>query len=378
LGAQPRRLPPLIKNFREVLSLQVSETELKVLSTLKPGKSAEFRGKAYPNGLKLLSVSNKDGEGDGLSTADIGICWAEQEFVACAKLLQHPIDKVPELSPNACKVLHTIATLGPRAVARLRESQLEKYTSMKTQLEDQEKSLHASLHPDVERVVGGKNILLFKRMLLDVGYDDVSVVDLLVVGVKLIGELEDLPFWELEPAKSALLSMEALLSGAKAAQVKSAAVDQSWSKEEQEIWQGTLEEVETNLLAGPWSTEELKSKLGPLWIAARRFPIVQGEKVRPIDDFSEFGVNQAFGARHKLKMNSVEAVVAIARAWVECVNPDRSFALKDNEGGCWQGMLHEEWTIEGWRSIQGRLTDLKSAYKQLAAHPASSFVNVWL
>jgi len=106
--------------------LQVSETELKVLSTLKPGKSAEFRGKAYPNGLKLLSVSNKDGEGDGLSTADIGICWAEQEFVACAKLLQHPIDKVPELSPNACKVLHTIATLGPRAVARLRESQLKK------------------------------------------------------------------------------------------------------------------------------------------------------------------------------------------------------------------------------------------------------------
>jgi len=103
---------------------------------------------------------------------------------------------------------------------------------------------------------------------------------------------------------------------------------------------------------------------------------VQGEKVRPIDDFSEFDVNRSFGARHKLRMNSVETVVALARAWSESVDGSGKFCLEDATGEKWRGSLHAEWTPVTWRKLVGRLTDLKSAYKQLASHPANAFVSL--
>ena len=63
---------------------------------------------------------------------------------------------------------------------------------MQLTLEADERKLHASIDPGVERIVHSKSILLFKRMLQDIQYDDMEVVDILVNGVSLTGDLPDL------------------------------------------------------------------------------------------------------------------------------------------------------------------------------------------
>ncbi len=57
-------------------------------------------------------------------------------------------------------------------------------------------------------------------------------------------------------------------------------------------WDATLKEVRKGWLEGPFSAEEVTQKLGPLWTPSRRFGILQGGKVRNIDDLSEFSVRR--------------------------------------------------------------------------------------
>jgi hypothetical protein len=105
-------------------------------------------------------------------------------------------------------------------------------------------------------------------------------------------------------------------------------------------------------------------------VAARRFGLRQGAKIRPIDNFAEFMVNDAFGSKEKVTMLGVDHIVSWARAWITSVDDSGWFQICDDLGGVWSGRLHSSWTLDSWRDLMGRVTDLKNAYKQVAAHPA--------
>ena len=75
-------------------------------------------------------------------------------------------------------------------------------------------------------------------------------------------------------------------------------------------------------------------------------------------------------------MRGLDHVVAWAKARLEAVSDTREFALQDETGEWWTGALHKDWSVNEWRSMVGRVADLKSAYKQLPAHPAHAAVSV--
>ena len=120
--------------------------------------------------------------------------------------------------------------------------------------------------------------------------------------------------------------------------------------------------------------------------AARRFPIEQGDKVRPIDDFSELQVNMAFGSRRKVKMKNLVSVMALPELGSKslrrthrihkAVSDARIVYMEDDEGGVWYGGLHAEWKVQEWRDLLGKVADLKSAYKQMPSSPRSASVSV--
>eukprot|EP00973_Karenia_brevis_P080194 11123428-Karenia_brevis.AAC.1 len=74
--------------------------------------------------------------------------------------------------------------VGPEAVIEFRVKKLAYYSRLRSSLTTAEDTLKQSLHPDVRSVVQRKNILLFRRMLADINYDDPQVADVLVQGVK--------------------------------------------------------------------------------------------------------------------------------------------------------------------------------------------------
>jgi hypothetical protein len=136
----------------------------------------------------------------------------------------------------------------------------------------------------VQKVVRGKRILLFKKMLRDISFDDEAVASLMIHGVELTGELPDLPFWQRDVTKDAVLTKQMVLSKWRQSleQLKARGSEQTWTAADSAVAASTLEEVALGQLEGPYTEAQLDTQLGPEWLAARRFPIEQGDKVRPL------------------------------------------------------------------------------------------------
>ena len=111
-------------------------------------------------------------------------------------------------------------------------------------------------------------------------------------------------------------------------------------------------------------------------MAARRFGVRQNDKLRPIDNFSEFHVNQAFGAEERVGMWGIDEVVSWSRAWMKAVSDEGRVCITDVDGQQWKGQIHHSWKVSDWRKVCGRVADLKSAYKQLPIHPAHAFLSI--
>ena len=87
-----------------------------------------------------------------------------------------------------------------------------------------------------------------------------------------------------------------------------------------------------------------------------------------MDDFSESVVNPAFGSREKVSLFGTDQIVSWAKVKDQCTN-DRLVELTDTAGQVWSIRLADDWDESEWKTVLGRVADLKSAYKQLASNP---------
>ena len=319
----------------------------------------------------------EDGDSIGLSKessiAEVGQQWTPEEFVEQTKALVHPFDQTVQFPPATASVLLSMAQLGPASLVRHRERQLSWWQARARELEQQESRLHSLLHPEVESVVKEKRIIVFHEMLRSIQYDDMGVVEILKTGVSIVGTLPLIGIWKPED-RAAKLSEKALIAGATLAQAEVAKGRQS-SEHDEKVWATTLEEVAEGCLDGPFSKAQLDEEFGSRWIPSRRFAVVQGSKVRPIDNFSEFGINDAFGSCEKVLMLNLDHVVGWAKAWSGIADDKSAAGILDTAGHWWRGNIHKDWAHD-WGKIHGRVADLKSAYKQLAIRPEDSHLSV--
>ena len=169
-----------------------------------------------------------------------------------------------------------------------------------------------------------------------------DVVDVVKMGVKIVGHLKKLGIWVESEDRQPKCNVEKLWDGAQEA--RESLLKQKGSDDkarDTEGWRGTLEEVVEGSLEGPLTRSQLEEIVGRRWIAARRFGLKQGDKIRPIDNFSEFFVNLAFGADEKVTMLGVDHAVSWGRAWLEAVNSNGEVDIKDTMGVSWAGKLHK-------------------------------------
>jgi len=136
------------------------------------------------------------------------------------------------------------------------------------------------------------------------------------------------------------------------------------------IWDITVEEARVKgWLDGPFTAPQITDQLGPTWVPMRRFGVLQGGKLRPIDDGSEFMQNATVIAPERVDLGGFEEYVSLAKEWCRCITPDRHVCVTLPGGKVLHGRLHKEWSVDGARSLMGRTADLRSAYKQIAVHP---------
>jgi len=132
-------------------------------------------------------------------------------------------------------------------------------------------------------------------------------------------------------------------------------------KVDKEVYERTLEEVAEQKAIGPLSEAEVDSIFGKHWAPARRVGLVQAAGGRPIDDFSEFGHNSASHSHDYVDLGGVDAVVGIAKTWLEQPGPDGVVSITLSSGKTLRGPLHESYKERQSRRLQGRALDLRSA-----------------
>ena len=96
-----------------------------------------------------------------------GVLRSPERFLQDALQLTHPFD-------------NPLIVLG----------QLRKYLRLAVELSSDEARLHEGLRPDLEPVLQGKRLLLFKAMMEDAGVADPLLFQHMVDGFPLVGHLE--------------------------------------------------------------------------------------------------------------------------------------------------------------------------------------------
>ena len=104
------------------------------------------------------------------------------------------------------------------------------------------------------------------------------------------------------------------------------------------VWEQTMEEVAAGWLVGPLDPSEVPDT-EPI---SRRFGIKQGCKIRPIDDFSASGVNEATTTTESPSLHTVDVIAASLTEWFRCSEEAKSPS-----------------------KLSVRTYDLKSAYRQI-------------
>ena len=99
------------------------------------------------------------------------------------------------------------------------------------------------------------------------------------------------------------------------------------------FWEAQLAGVARDWLRGPFdSLEEVALLLGETPHVSRRFPLIQGPKVRGIDDLTESGVDSTFGTSNKLWLMDIDSIAATIRLLEDIlVKGIRSIALRSGE-----------------------------------------------
>ena len=327
-------------------------------------------------------------EGGVVSThkvwADFGVYRPPDVFAREALKVKHPFDE-PFLKDDAnLGAIKSILQLGPEEVARRRAKVLDHYRRRRDELAGEEAVLKASMDPDVRRVMEGKNLLSFKEVMADAGVVDQNLFSDMLHGFRLTGELKASGQFP-EVLKPAAIDLDHLKKTSRWAKFL---IDSSCKKASSdvevaaEVWKETAEQVQRGWLKGPMSWREVEEKFGGCWVPSKRFGVQQNEKVRCVDDLSEFLINSTVTQTERIELEGLDHVVALARLFVgAAVGPEDACTLPSCDGQpgvgrCHSFPLHPAWKGGRARVLRGRALDLKAAYKQLARRPDDAWASI--
>ena len=272
-----------------------------------------------------------------------GVPWSEQQFIEQMVRFGHPMNLQSNLPEALRDTLEIYNSMDAQQRMAYRANKLGFWLKRLLELKNQENTLKQSLDPEVAQVLQTKNILLWKDMLKSNQYSDMEVVSEFMSGSMLVGCVERTGLW---PAKfqPAAIGVEELHQVA----IKERTLFQQQfgqGNQEQyldEVWAKTLDEVKAGALVGPFDLSEIPDSY-PL---SRRFGILQGSKLRCIDDYSRSSVNSSVQTCESPKPHTLDVYAAL------CVLVMSS---------C--GHPNSKWL--------GRTFDLTGAYRQCAVHHES-------
>lgn len=264
-----------------------------------------------------------------------GVYHAPEEFVQKAASAGHPQSLetcLPAVLKQAVEV-HKNSTSIDRI--RKRTAVMRDWVKRADLLKSQAIALKSKLDPHAKQILSDKKILLWRSLLEEYGYRDMSVVDELVGGTKLTGETDTTGLWPAKFITATISEAELAEISIREREAVCAKIKSVPSDTDETVWTKTLDEVSKGLLQGPFEPNDIPNDY-PL---SRRFGVVQGEKTRCVDDFSRSHVNSCVQVTEAPKPHTInvlasllmQSMVTTAESEPWCV---RTLDLKDAYRQC--------------------------------------------
>eukprot|EP00435_Cladocopium_sp_Y103_P070955 s1184_g36.t1 len=107
--------------------------------------------------------------------------------------------------------------------------------------------------------------------------------------------------------------------------------------------------------------------VGEPWIPVQRFAVKQKHKLRPIDNFAENRVNEAWECPEKIDLHALDQLTWLISILCKASYHNGHVDIPLKNGNRLRGRVHEEWSDVGLKCLITTV-DLKDAYKQFGIH----------
>jgi hypothetical protein len=284
----------------------------------------------------------------GFEEVVYGVPFQPEAFVQQALRAGHPRSFSAPLPEPLQIAVHMNASLTGRELAGKRTSWLAKWSAVAKEMIPDEAKLKQDLAPHVQQLLANKRLALWKKMLEAAGYPDVAVVDEVMQGTDLVGEVDVTGLFRPD-FKAASSTVQQAKANAVEQRTKVLSMVRAQGELDNEVHQLTCAERDAGWLDGPFKVDQLEGHA----LVSRRFGLRQGEKTRLIDDLSVGGVNATVQVAESPLPHTTDLVASLALAILRAM----------------PGM-----------KVVGKTFDLRAAYRQLAVSQRSlwaSYVAHW-
>ena len=369
--AEQFRLPQLISEFFAITDFPVPTCDSKQIplpivleqgGDLKPDQVHWELESLQQQPHTMRAFKNKPEPGEMV----FGLFRSPKNFVVCAESLMHPIDFSCPLPDELVLTLSQVLQLGPAGLIAHRAERAKELLCLVKSMEADNSAYLNALPATPKKILRNKRMALWKHLSLKFDCPDAGIVDEIAQGCPLTGigahsSLFPAGFQPAQKPADQLKKQHLWLRH----QVVGRCRSSGDSAVDQECWEQTLSEVTDGWMEGPFDDEEaVTAHIGSSdWLCSRRFPLVQGEKVRLIDDAKESQLNTAYYATNKLVLQDVDCLVSLIMQMCRCFVRRGEFAMRLSDGSTVSGRVASDWGSEV--GFLGRTLDLSSAYKQL-------------
>ena len=361
---KPSKLPPLIPEYAQVVTVAGPANSLPPDSTrrleanfvlpsdvstpvpLLPAQSKLLKSYSTLLGLKAGGDDGCSLEGLSFKSNMIsqkwGIPWEPIQFMQKANEVGHPCS-LSSLVPDQLKAcVQAYCNVSVATRCKMRVAKLKHWVQCASELKEKERQLKEGMPETVRTVLSGKKILLWEKLLAEAGYPDMAIVDEFKSGTMLVGKTPKCGLWpeKFSPASSTLDDL-----AAQAKNGRYTLLNQMRQRGdpivEKSVWDQTLAEVKKGFMTGPFEPETIDCSI-PL---SRRFGVVQGPKIRCVDDYTRSGINSTVQTEESPRPHTLDVLAGLISELMR-VAPKQY-----------------HWVIRSF--------DLKDAYRQVAVHPDS-------
>lgn len=333
VGTQPRgqRIPPLVPDFQQTavfLAKEPSDIPCGLLGKLQqplqlrtetqeavqvPKYSRFLRGSFAADstmGVVQEPLQNNSSEADvnWCYKAVFGLPWECEQFIRKAVEVGHPA-RIAFAAPRDLQIaLDKHLEWDEQTLVQYRMHWCRKWLKRAKELERAELEDAASRPDHVQKATAGKRLLLTSEILASMDYEDMDVLELLRVGSPLAGDIPKCNVFE-DLYKPCMLTLNQLLKEAPArnSAILASCKSSGNRQVDEQLLSETREEVGRGWAVGPFST------VPDGCVVSRRFPLIQRNKTRMIDDFTISGINDTATSHNKIDLHMVDTFAAVIR-----------------------------------------------------------------